>query len=164
MSIHGAKEFMLPSGETAYVDLADWIKFELDRYRWQLHMSEHAKRPYVRSTRVDGKHVYLHRLLTGCAEGMLVDHINGNGLDNRRANLRICTTAQNTANSRKTARVTSSRFKGVTWHKARRKWSAQIMVDGKHFGLGNFTDEVEAAKAYDAKARATWGEFARTNF
>jgi hypothetical protein len=88
---------------------------------------------------------------------MVVDHINGNGLDNRRCNLRICTPAQNGLNSR--PRVDGkSRFKGVFPHGDR--WRAK--VGGRHLGL--FDDEVEAAKARDRLARKLHGKFARLNF
>ena len=96
-------------------------------------------------------------------DGMVVDHIDGNSLNNRRSNLRICTPRQNTANRAKTRNGTS-RFKGVHFCTRDRKWRAQIGVDGARRFIGDFDDEVEAARAYDRKAAELFGEFAYLNF
>ena len=92
-----------------------------------------------------------------------VDHANGNGLDNRRENLRKATSPQNNQNRHK-APGHSSRFKGVAWHKSADKWQAYIQIDRRLKSLGRFSDEETAAKAYDAAAREAFGEFALTNF
>lgn len=104
--------------------------------------------------------VLLHTFLTGWP---LVDHRNGDGLDNRRANLRRATKSQNGANQRIAARNTSG-FKGVSWHKASQKWDAHIRANGRQRHLGLFLSPEEAARAYDAAARDLFGEFARPNF
>lgn len=107
---------------------------------------------------------YLHRFVLDLSSGDLsVDHINGDGLDNRRSNLRICNQSQNLANQRKRKNSTS-RYKGVSWHTRGKKWAAGIMVDGKQLHLGNYDSEMEAAFAYDAAARQHFGDFARPNF
>jgi hypothetical protein len=107
--------------------------------------------------------VRMHRLIMQARPDQVVDHINGNGLDNRRANLRLCTQAENTRNRRKGAGT--SRYKGVSLAKGRTKpWRAQIRHGEKVRCLGYFGDEAEAARAYDAAARATFGAFARMNF
>jgi hypothetical protein len=110
--------------------------------------------------------VYMHRLLMGFPKGLTVDHINGNGLDNRRANLRIATRSQNLANRgiQRQRRPKSSRFKGVCWDRSRGLWTAYIVVAARQKSLGRFTSEADAAHAYDAAALDTWGEFARPNF
>jgi hypothetical protein len=92
---------------------------------------------------------------------LLVDHINGDGLDNRKANLRTATPRQNAWNSRAYGK---SRYKGIWQVKETGKWCARIKVNGKVRNLGRFSDEVEAAKAYDRAARKMCGEFARFNF
>ena len=91
------------------------------------------------------------------------DHINGNGLDNRRENLRICTHAENQRNSR-SARGSSSQYKGISWNKRDKRWYSHIRIDDKQQHLGVFTSEVKAAKAYDAAALKHWGRFAKPNF
>ena len=103
----------------------------------------------------------VHRLL-GLGVGG-IDHANGNGLDNRRENLRLATGSQNNSNSPKRA-WTSSRFKGVSWHRKYGKWQAGIKCSGSRRFLGFFFDETEAACAYDRAAVAAFGEFACVNF
>lgn len=104
---------------------------------------------------------FLHRVLLG-EPPCEVDHRNGNGLDNRRSNLRLATHAQNLANTR--PRIgTSSRFKGVSWFRSKRRWEAYICVERQKRRLGYFHDEEAAARAYDAAALEAWGEFALTN-
>lgn len=102
--------------------------------------------------------VPLHKLITGY---LRTDHINRNGLDNRRCNLRKCSNAQNAQNRGK-QRNNSGRFKGVTFWKG--KWMAQIGVNGQHIYGGRFNTDVEAARAYDKLAREHHGEFAMVNF
>jgi len=93
----------------------------------------------------------------------MIDHINGNGLDDRRANMRTCTNQQNMRNLRK-RRSGSSIYKGVYYDKRRRTWYARICHNGKNIHLGTFATEIEAARAYDRAARRLFGEFARLNF
>jgi len=130
----------------------------LDEYRWRL-----AKRLQLRYARRDvgGKTVYMHRVIMNAPAGMQIDHINGNGLDNRKANLRLCNHTQNQRNARKRKRA-SSRFKGVNWHC--NGWVARICVNRKRINLGRYKVESEAAQAYDAKAVELFGEFANLNF
>jgi len=104
----------------------------------------------------------MHRLLLGTLPGLEPDHINGDGCDNRRCNLRFCTHSQNIMNKRKRLGC-SSIYKGVSWRKARRKWAAYIRVDGRLKHLGYFGDESEAARAYDKEARKHFKEFAKPN-
>jgi hypothetical protein len=115
-------------------------------------------------------HILMHRLILGPRDDQLVDHANGNGLDNRKNNLRAATHSQNHANTKKqTPRrkaAYTSQFKGVYWDAARGKWSAQIAAsEGRgRRSLGRFTTELDAAHAYDTAAFELWGEFARLNF
>lgn len=105
--------------------------------------------------------VKLHHLIMPGVE--FVDHINGNRLDNRRRNLRECTSAENNAN-RSSNPNSLSKYKGVTWDKSRSKWMASIQTGGKGRTLGRFHSEIDAAKAYDAAAKEAYGSFAKLNF
>lgn len=105
---------------------------------------------------------YMHRLIAGAAKGFDVDHVNGNGLDNRRGNLRVCTHAQNIANQR-ISRANTSGFKGVSWDKRRGAWEAHIKFQGKKMFLGYHQVKADAARAYNAKATEIFGEFAKIN-
>lgn len=106
----------------------------------------------------------MHRLILGTSVGMEVDHVNGDGRDNRRVNLRLATHSQNMANQRKRRDGISSRYKGV-WYERRRKrpWRAKIKVRGRQVNLGYFETEEEAAYAYNLAALEHFGGFARLN-
>jgi hypothetical protein len=106
-----------------------------------------------------GRCVLMHRFLLDPPRGVQVDHINGDTLDNRRENIRLATASQNLCNRRPFGK---SGFKGV--HRTRTAWLARIGFDGKSLHLGSFQTAEEAAKAYDAKAKERYGEFARLNF
>jgi hypothetical protein len=106
------------------------------------------------------RRVYLHRAIMGEPDGFQVDHINGNGLDNRRVNLRLATRSQNQHNRGANFNNTSG-FKGVTWHNGAKKWQAQIAFCGKNKYLGCY-DTLEAAHAAYAEASLKYhGEFRR---
>ena len=106
--------------------------------------------------------VLMHRVIMGAEPGEEVDHVDRDGLDNRRQNLRLSTRSQNNGNQAKTRGT--SRFKGVYWDKGRQKWHAQICLGSNRRAIGRFDSEEEAARAYDAAAVEQWGEFARVNF
>jgi len=107
----------------------------------------------------------MHRKVIKVPDNLLVDHINHNKLDNRKANLRPATTAQNTRNQAKRQdRTFSSKYKGVTWRRDIKCWQAKICVNVKSKYLGFFDSEVRAAKVYDRAARRYHGEFAVLNF
>lgn len=107
----------------------------------------------------------LHRLILAPPEGYQTDHINWNGLDNRRQNLRPCLKFQNKANSRYTRHQhKTSQFRGVSRHPTGKKWTARISIHGDVKTLGNFDLESEAARAYDIVAAAHFKEFAVLNF
>jgi hypothetical protein len=105
--------------------------------------------------------IRLHRVILDNPNGV-VDHINGNGLDNRRSNLRVCTIAENCRNSAKYRSGKTSTYKGVS--KFGNKWRGTICLNNKQIYLGSFDDEMTAARAYDAAAVIHHGEFARLNF
>ena len=102
----------------------------------------------------------MHTFITGSVG---VDHVNRNGLDNRRMNLRPATTSQNNANQG-IRRDNTSGFKGVSWEAANRRWHARIRSDGKLHSLGRYATREEAALAYDAAATEFFGEYAHLNF
>ena len=116
---------------------------------------------YIRSS--DCKKLSLHRLLLKNPEGKIIDHIDRNGLNNKRNNLRICTNKQNQGNAGLNKRNVSG-YRGVAWDSTRGKWRAGIKDGNKGRTLGRFNTEIEAAKAYDVAALRVFGEFANLNF
>lgn len=106
----------------------------------------------------------MHREIIDVPEGWFVDHINHNGLDNRKANVRPATPADNARNARYPKRNTTSKYRGVWYNKQTKKWRVQILVNRKKKHIGYFNNETDAAKAYDRAARRLHGEFAILNF
>lgn len=106
--------------------------------------------------------MYMHRHIMNAPWGIYVDHINGDGLDNRRSNLRLASNMENQRSSRPRSGGTSM-FKGVCWNKACNAWQAQIRIDKKRCYLGIFKTEEDAAMAYDVAAAKHFGEFALKN-
>jgi len=104
----------------------------------------------------------LHRFILNVTGKTFIDHINGNGLDCQKHNLRIATLSQNMMN-RRSIKKTSSKYKGVYWHKVGKKWNARITLNNTRYHLGLFTSEEEAALVYNLKAKELFGEFARIN-
>lgn len=139
----------------ATIDVEDMAL--VGRYLWHAALGDGGW--YARSKDEQGKPFRLHQLIFGAARP---DHKNGNGLDNRRSNLRAATSTQNLANTR-LRRNNRSGFKGVSRTESGR-WVARLNIAGRTFRLGKFDTPEAAARAYDAKAREVFGEFARTNF
>lgn len=110
------------------------------------------------------KTVYMHRLIMKEAETCVhIDHINSNGLDNRKENLRSCNGSQNNMN-RKKSMIATSIYKGVYWDRSAGRWVARVKINRKPVYERSFTREIDAAIAYDSTAKAIFGEYARTNF
>lgn len=118
-----------------------------------------------RATRNDGRGgiMLMHRQLMEAAKGEVVDHIDGNPLNNTRSNLRICSNTENVRNQRRHKNNTSG-FKGVSWHANRGKWRAYITPNRKQIHLGLFDNTEDAARAYDAAALEHYGAYAKLNF
>jgi hypothetical protein len=133
-------------------------------YKWCL--AEGSNTFYARTSNIVSNPVRgmrMHRLILEPEPGEMIDHKNGNGLDNRRLNLRLATRAQNGMN-RAPNRNATSRYKGVSWDNQKGEWFACIRVEGKRIRLGFHACEIEAARAYDEAARHYFREFARPNF
>jgi hypothetical protein len=145
----------LGDGRYAYVDAAD--------YEWLRQWTWHAYPDGYAARNENGKKILMHRQIMQPPKGMVVDHIDANRANNCRFNLRVCTRQENMHNKRKHS-GSSSQFKGVGYLKRRRKWYARIWCMGERIWLGYFTDEAEAARAYDRKAVELFGEYARLNF
>jgi hypothetical protein len=133
------------------------------RYKWHLSTKGYAIRARHKAEGVGPEKVFLHRFVLGVESGVLVDHISGVKLDNRKANLRPATTSQNCANAGP-HRDNSTGFRGVTVAPYGAGWTAAIMVGRKSKYLGRFPTPELAARAYDAAAITWFGEFARCNF
>lgn len=154
--------YRAPQEIVAFVDDEDFER--VSEMKWRLFFGS-QKKMYA----ANGRCLLMHRFVLDAPEGMEVGHINGNGLDNTRANMRLATHSQNLANQSshlmRKGRPTNSQFKGVTLLEGRlRPWRATISVNRKQHFLGYYEDETDAAWAYDAAARLHFGEFARTNF
>jgi hypothetical protein len=149
--------FPLTNSGLAIVDAADWAAVGL--YKWRsVKRGRCFQKTYVETT-IDGKNVHLHRFLMGAQPGQVVDHINGDGLDNRRSNLRVCSQRENSRNRRGWGRP----LKGAAIRKDTGRWRARIMVDGQEISLGCYGTEREALATYDIAAREHFGEFALLN-
>ena len=158
----------LTQGKFAIVDNEDYIY--LSKLKWHIQKVKgliYAKNcVYLGGGRNNqrSENTFMHRLIMGASKGQQIDHINGNGLDNRKCNLRFCTQMGNNRNARcRTPK--SSKFKGVcVQNRIKKPWQASITVDYKQRWLGSYATQEEAAKAYDAAARKYYGEFACPNF
>lgn len=154
----GAKLIPLTQDKFAIVDAQDYEW--LCKYKWYALKD---KATYYAARSANRKTLRMHREIMRAPKHLLVDHRDHNGLDNRRSNLRLCTPAENIRNQG-SARGSTSKYKGVTWCKARNIFQARITFNGRRIHLGSFKNEIDAAKAYDKKAKELFGEFAYLNF
>jgi len=144
-------------GMFAIVDADDY--YQLVKYKWHINSNKYT--PYA-SRRSGAKTLKMHRVIMAAPDHLVVDHIDHNGLNNCKSNLRLCTPAQNRHNCGSN-RGATSRYKGVSWRKDAKKWEAMIRYNKKMYRLGAFKNEIQAAKAYDKKAAQLHGEFAHLN-
>ena len=154
------KTISLTQGKMALIDDEDFDR--VSAFKWYYSRHGYA----VRSAhRADGnpKRIYLHRFVVDAPDDMVVDHMDGNTLNDQRHNLRMCAQSENQRNQRRTKVGQSSKYKGVDWNASRKKWRARIVLDGKSIMLGRYDGEVEAARAYNAAALKYFGAFAALN-
>ncbi len=158
------KAIPLTQGQVALVDDSDATA--LTQFHWYAARTHHIFYA-VRKSQVNGKQrtIQMHRELLRLSFGdkRQADHRDGDGLNNQRSNLRICSRTENTRNQCNQRRAKGSQYKGVCWRTAHRLWQARIMVNGKAHSLGYFPSETAAALAYNAAATRFFGEFARPN-
>lgn len=152
-------EIKLTQGKVALVSDEDYEY--LSQWKWSAIL---IKGKIWYATRREGeKRFWMHREIMNTPKNLVVDHKNGNGLDNRRENLRNCTSFENQSNRGKNSNNTTG-FKGVHFHKLSRKYIAVIKVHNKNYYLGLFKSPEEAALARDAKAMEMEKDFAYLNF
>jgi len=156
------KTIKIKNGYEAIVDDADyeWIS----AYKWHLVSSKahYAETSIWDKKKKRSKCYKMHRMIAQPPKNRMIDHINGNKLDNRRCNLRFVTNSQNSMNRH--VNHSRSGYRGVHWMAERNKWAAQIMRNQKMYYIGLFEDKVEAAKARDIWAIKFHGEYAVLNF
>ena len=153
----GIVEIVLTQGKLAIIDAEDYPK--IMKHRW--HAQKHRNTFYATTNiQMNGGSLRMHQILIPYDTSYMVDHANGNGLDNRKSNLRQATAAQNGWNRGKQINNTSG-FKGVCLHKASKKWAAEITLNGKQTHLGLFETPQEASNAYTQASKELHGAFGR---
>lgn len=161
------KQISLTQGKFAIVDDCNYEW--LNQWKWyavkSLNTYYAGRCLYLGGGRKNAKRksIFMHNLILKPEQGQEIDHCNRIGLDNRLNNLRSCTHSQNCQNATP-HKKSRSKYKGVTWLKARNRWVADITVSYKMMRIGSFHSEILAAKAYDKAARKYHGEFACLNF
>ena len=148
----------LNHGKTALIDDEDYEK--VSHRKWQ-----YSKGYAVSGSYLPKNHLRMHRVILGLSHNdhQSVDHINGDRLDNRKTNLRLCTNSQNQAN-RDAPTTNTSGYKGVTYHRGKKAWMASANHNNKAYFAGYHQTPELAAKAYDELAKKLWGDFAKLNF
>lgn len=156
------KLISLTQGKHAIVDANDFDW--LNQWKWNYHKFGYAIRTQhvaMLNRKQKKTGIRMHRLIMNAPAGSDVDHINGNTLDNRRCNLRLCTRSQNMMNQKKTRGL--SKYKGVYLNGERNKWMARLKINRRTIFLGRFSSQEEAALAYNNAAKKYFGQFAKLN-
>lgn len=153
------KQILLVNKMVALVDDEDFESFSAKKW-YSIKTDKHSI--YAITKASSHSMAYMHRTIMNAQKGQIVDHIDGDGLNNQRSNLRFATTSQNAQNMR-VHKTSVSGYKGVTWRKLDKLWYANIVINGKVLGLGNFKIKEDAAHAYNAAAIKHFGEFAHLN-
>ena len=148
----------LTHGRFALIDDEDYKK--ASKWRWRVIQNR-----YVEGRRLTNQkeNIRLHRLILDAPKDMDVDHIDYDGFNNQKSNLRLCTTAQNIQRQRPQTRSKTSRHRGVFWDKSRNRWTAKVRKCGKDILIGRFKTEIEAVKIWNEKAKELFGEYAYIN-
>jgi len=167
---NGLVYLVMAKGVVVTIDEID--KDAIVPFRWYCNQGGYAVRE-VEIGKIMGKSIseiaYMHRVIMDNIHNRclspyeIIDHIDGDKLNNRRSNLRVTTTLQNRLNSKKRSDATSSQYKGVQWRKDEGKWHARITVNKRLISLGYFKDEKDAALTYNEAAKKYFGEFANLN-
>lgn len=158
-----AKLIPLAGGKFVMVDAEDYLT--LSQFKWHYHhdrLKGYAARTTPRNKEGKQDTIKMHRQIMNAPKGTQIDHINGDRLDNRKANLRFCTSLQNVRNTALTAR-NSSGYKGVSFFPSLKKWRADIRVNKKLIHLGLYVNIKDAAKAYNEAAIIHFKDFAWLN-
>lgn len=145
-----------------YIVFVDQEDFEyVSKFKWHIAVDHNTKYAYRSiGRRPTRSKISMHRDIMKAAKGSILDHINGNGLDNRKQNLRFCTVSQNRINTRRS----KNKYKGTSYKARTKKWYSTIQIEGRSIHLGCFLKAKDAARAYDEAAKKYHGEFARLNF
>lgn len=154
------KKLLLSEKKQIYTIVSDDDYEWASKFKWSASLCKNKGNHYAMRVEINDKKrksFKLHREITKCPVGMVVDHINGDTLDNRRENLRIVTHRENMSNQ--TKRPGSSKYRGVTFKKKEKKWVAQIQINGKRTYLGRFDIEEDAAKAFLEVAERVYGKY-----
>lgn len=155
------KTIKLTQDKIAIVDNEDFESVSTCRWHAVCYRGYAYAERWTRENR-SAKTELLHHFVLHVPSSQLIDHINGNGLDCRKSNLRVCTKSQNAMNRGKQANNTSG-YKGVSWARHFGQWRAQIWVGRKNIFLGYFLDKLDAARAYNEAAILHHGDFAHLN-
>ena len=138
----------------------------ISQFKWYAQVIRgkvYAARNRSRKSPLGKRTIFLHRVISNASDGEMVDHIDGDGLNCCRNNLRNCTNSENLMN-RGAPKNNTSGYKGVCWDKQDRVWTAKITLNQVQMNIGRYDDPIDAARAYDTKAREIFGEYAWTNF
>ena len=156
-------EVRLSQNKTACVDDIDFER--VNKINWSLKPEYNGNFYAVTTKRWNGKKhtIQMHRFILKAPKGTIIDHINHNGLDNRRCNLRFATTQTNAFNRNKPSIETTSKYKGVLRRHGKGKWIARIRFNNIHLELGQYMEEGKAASVYNYASRIMFGNFRKEN-